>query len=187
MPSEQSSWCHLWPLNRAEEDVLHGAGTAMCGWTFCLIWSSFSSCPSPPASFCRVIFEPANYCWAELVTSFSLWICDGCWKCKNLPGEEERKESVAGLMKHTCCFFFSVRPKSAQCIDPPKCFFFFFFLLTDHNMQPLYIPLGHGAAPCRWTIIQSFSSQPNSTDISSINCFKWLTHMSYCADVFVLL
>lgn len=124
-----------------------------------------------PASFCRVISEPANYCWAELVTSFSLWICDGCWKCKNLPGEEERKESVAGLMKHTC--WVAGLNQHSVLILPTA------FLLTYHNMQLLHIPLGHGAAPCRWTIIQSFSSQPNSTHISSINCFKWLTHMNY--------
>lgn len=123
-----------------------------------------------PASFCRVISEPANYCWAELVTSFSLWICDCCWKCKNLPGEEERKESVAGL-KHTC--WVSGRNQLRVLILPTA------FLLTYHNMQLLHIPLGHGAAPCRWTIMQSFSSQPNSTHISMINCFKWLTHMNY--------
>lgn len=56
--------------------------------------------PASPVSICRVICALANYCWAELVTSFSLRICDGCWRCKNLKGGEERQESRAEEMEH---------------------------------------------------------------------------------------
>lgn len=127
-----------------------------------IIWSSFS-----------------YYCWAELVTSFSLWIRDGSWKCKNRPGEEEeRKGSRAGLMKRRC------RDITEEATAPsglnqlsililPNA-----ILFTYHNMQPLDIPRGHGAAPCRWAIIQSFSPPPCLTHIERLNFLKWLPCMN---------
>lgn len=131
-----------------------------------------------PVSICRVICELANYCWAELVTSFSLWICDGCWKCKNRQGEEEREESRAGLMKHTCCDITEevTAPSGLNQLSVlilPNC-----ILFTSHNMQPLHIPLGHdGALRCR-AVIQSLSPRTDFTHSESVNCFKWLPCMN---------
>ncbi len=127
---------------------------------------------------CPVICELANYCWAELVTSFSLWICDGCWKCKNRQGEEERKESRAELMKHTCCDITEeVTALSGlnqlSVLILPNC-----ILFTSHNMQLLHISLGQDGAPRSRAVIQSLSPQPYFTPSQSVNCFKWLPCMN---------
>lgn len=123
---------------------VHRAGSAVCGWTFCLIWSSIFSCLSAP---CLSALSSASWpITAELSLSLPT-LCGyemAVGSVKTGQGEEKRTESRAGLMKHTC------RGTTEEVMAPSGLNQLSILILpngilfTHQYTQPLYIPLGHG-------------------------------------------